>query len=419
MLAEGFDPAYGARPLRRTVQRLVQDPLAIEILEGTILPGDRVLVDADAATGAMKFERRKPNSVAAEPARESATAGSPRSRRWLSRIPAAAALRVCADSFIRGAPVGASARCISPPTASNDWWGRRNHRQNEGIMRALKTGFLLTVLTLLLVVGGRALAGPQGMTFGLVLAMAMNGMAYFFSDKIALASSGAQPVSREQLPRLYEVMERLAAKGQLPMPKLYIIPQEAPNAFATGRNPSHASVAVTQGLLELMTDDELEGVIAHELSHVRNYDILTTSIAATLAGAITWMANIGRWGMMFGGYGGGGRDDRRGGGLGDLLMLFIAPIAAMVIQLGISRQREFAADASGARLVGQQYGLISALEKLGAYNNRIPMTNVSPTTASLYIVKPLGVGQFLGGLFSTHPPLADRIAALRQMTVTR
>ena len=183
-------------------------------------------------------------------------------------------------------------------------------------MRALKTGLLLTSLTLLLVLGGQALAGSQGMTFGLILAVGMNGFAYFFSDKIALASSGAQPVTREQAPRLYAVMERLAAKGNLPMPKLYIIPQAAPNAFATGRNPKHASVAATEGLMELMNDDELEGVIAHELSHVRNYDILTTSIAATLAGAITWIASIARWGMIFGGLGGGSRDDRRGGGLG-------------------------------------------------------------------------------------------------------
>jgi len=284
-------------------------------------------------------------------------------------------------------------------------------------MRTLKTGMLLTILTLVLVLGGRAFAGPQGMTFGLILAIGMNGFAYFFSDKIALKSSGAQPVTREQAPRLYAVMERLAAKGNLPMPKLYVIPQAAPNAFATGRNPSHASVAATEGLLELMSDDELEGVIAHELSHVRNYDILTTSIAATLAGAITWIASMGRWALIFGGI--GGRDERRGGGLSALLMIFIAPIAAMIIQLGVSRQREYAADAAGARLVGQPYGLISALEKLGAYNNRIPMTNVSPATASLYIVTPLSAGGVVSGLFSTHPPLSERIAALRQMTITR
>jgi heat shock protein HtpX len=286
-------------------------------------------------------------------------------------------------------------------------------------MRMLKTTFLLTLLTLLLILGGNAMAGEQGMTFGLVLAIVMNGGAYFFSDKIALASSGAKPVTREQAPRLYAVMERLAAKGNLPMPKLYVIPQAAPNAFATGRNPSHASVAATEGLLELMSDDELEGVIAHELSHVRNYDILTTSIAATLAGAVTWIAQMGRWAMIFGGWG-GREEDRRGGGggLGALFMLFLAPVAAMLIQLGISRQREYAADAAGAKLVGNPYGLISALEKLGAYNNRIPM-DVSPANSSLYIVKPLSPGQIFSGMFSTHPPLSERIAALRQMTIVR
>lgn len=285
-------------------------------------------------------------------------------------------------------------------------------------MRAIKTLLLLTALTMLLVLGGGALAGREGMTFGLIIAVVMNGGAYFFSDKIAIASSGARPVTREEAPRLYEVMERLAAKGHLPMPKLYVIPQAAPNAFATGRNPAHASVAATEGLLQLMSDDELEGVIAHELSHVRNYDILTTSIAATVAGAITWIAHIAQWGMIFGGYG-GSRDDRRGGGIGALLMIFLAPLAALMIQLGISRQREYAADAAGARLVGHPYGLISALEKLGAYNKRIPMTNVTPATSSLYIVTPLSAGQVFAGLFGTHPPLSERIAALRQMTVVR
>jgi heat shock protein HtpX len=253
---------------------------------------------------------------------------------------------------------------------------------------------------------------------GLALAIAMNGFAYFFSDKVALMSSGAQPVTREQLPRLYAVMERLVGKANLPMPKLYVIPQAAPNAFATGRNPSHASVAVTQGLMELMDDEELEGVIAHELSHVRNYDILTTSIAATLAGAITVIASMGRWAMIFGGYGGSRDNNRNGGGLAALLMILIAPIAALLLQLGISRQRESAADASGARMVGHPYGLMRALEKLGAYNKRIPM-NVSPATSSLFIVAPLSAGQIFSGLFSTHPPLADRIEALRNMQITR
>jgi heat shock protein HtpX len=277
-------------------------------------------------------------------------------------------------------------------------------------MKTFKTAFLLTALTLLLLFIGEALGGRGGMTIALGAAILMNGVAYFFSDKIALASAGAKPISREQAPRLYQVMERLAAKANLPMPKLYLVPQAAPNAFATGRNPSHASVAVTQGLMELMNDDELEGVIAHELSHVRNYDILTSSIAATLAGAITWVARMGFW------FGGG--DDREGGGLVALLMLIVAPFAAMLLQLGISRQREYQADASGAKMVGHPYGLISALEKLGAYNQRIPM-NISPSTSALCIVAPLAAGQMFSRLFSTHPPLADRIAALRNMTVTR
>jgi heat shock protein HtpX len=278
-------------------------------------------------------------------------------------------------------------------------------------MKTLKTAFLLTALTLLLLLLGAAFGGERGMTIALIFAVLMNGTAYFFSDKIALMSSGAQPISKEEAPRLYEVMERLAAKSNLPMPKMYLIPQPAPNAFATGRNPSHASVAVTQGLLELMDDEELEGVIAHELSHVRNYDILTSSIAATIAGAITWLARMGFW---FG----GGNDRERSSGLTGILMLILAPLAALLLQLGISRQREYQADASGARMVGHPYGLIRALEKLGAYNKRIPM-DVPPTTSALMIVAPLSAGQIFSSLFSTHPPLADRIAQLRAMTVTR
>jgi heat shock protein HtpX len=278
-------------------------------------------------------------------------------------------------------------------------------------MKTLKTAFLLTALTLLLLFLGAAFGGERGMTIALIFAVLMNGTAYFFSDKIALMSSGARPISKGEAPRLYEVMERLAAKSNLPMPKMYLIPQPAPNAFATGRNPSHASVAVTQGLLELMDDEELEGVIAHELSHVRNYDILTSSIAATIAGAITWLGRMGFW---FG----GGNDRERSSGLTGILMLILAPLAALLLQLGISRQREYQADASGARMVGHPYGLIRALEKLGAYNKRIPM-DVPPTTSALMIVAPLSAGQIFSGLFSTHPPLADRIAQLRAMTVTR
>jgi heat shock protein HtpX len=200
------------------------------------------------------------------------------------------------------------------------------------------------------------------------------------------------------------------------MPKVYIIPQPAPNAFATGRNPRHAAVAATEGLLQVMNDDELDGVIAHELGHVRNYDILTASVAATLAGAITWMAYMAQWAMIFGGRSRDG--DRGGGGITALAMLILAPIAAMIVQLAISRQREYAADASAARLVGHPYGLASALEKLGAYNKRIPM-DVAPATASLFIVAPLSAGQVFSRLFSTHPPLEKRIAALRQMVVTQ
>jgi heat shock protein HtpX len=285
-------------------------------------------------------------------------------------------------------------------------------------MKTLKTTFLLTALTLLLLALGQAFGGQRGMTIALVFAVLMNGTAYFFSDKIALASSGAQPISREQSPRLYAVMERLSGKANLPMPKLYMIPQPAPNAFATGRNPSHASVAVTQGLMELMNDEELEGVIAHELSHVRNYDILSSSIAATLAGAISWIASMGRWGMIFGGMGGGRDNDREGGGFAAILMLFLAPVAALLLQLGVSRQREYQADASGVKMVGHQYGLISALEKLGAYNKRIPM-DIPPSTSALCIVAPLTASQVFSGLFSTHPPLEERIARLKAMTVTR
>jgi len=285
-------------------------------------------------------------------------------------------------------------------------------------MKVLRTTFLLTALTLVLLLLGDAFGGPNGMKIALGFAVVGNAIAYFFSDKIALSSSGAKPVSREELPRLYEVMERLAAKANLPVPKLYVVPEAAPNAFATGRNPRHASVAVTQGLLQLMTDDELEGVIAHELSHVRNYDILISSIAATLAGAITYLAHMGHFAAIFG-YGNSRDNERGGGGLTALLMLFLAPLAAMLLQLGISRQREYAADETGAKMAGQPFGLISALQKLGAYNQRIP-SNIPETTAALCIVKPMfGGGSVWASLFSTHPPLEDRIAALREMTLSR
>jgi heat shock protein HtpX len=285
-------------------------------------------------------------------------------------------------------------------------------------MKILRTGAILVLLSVVLVVAGGAIGGRGGMEIALLIAVVMNFVSYFFSDKIALKTSGAQPVTREQLPRLYQVMERLAAKANIPVPKLYVVPDAAPNAFATGRSPNHASVAVTQGLLQIMNDDELEGVIAHELSHVRNYDILTSSIAATIAGAVTYLAQMGQWAMLFGGMGGSRDNDREGGGFTALLMIFLAPFAALLLQLFLSRTREYAADETGVRMVGHQQGLISALEKLGAYNKRIPTSAISPSTSSLCIVKPFFGSGTLSALFSTHPPLEDRIAALKQMVVT-
>ena len=272
-----------------------------------------------------------------------------------------------------------------------------------------KTAFLMTAMTLLLLFAGRAFGGQRGMLMALAFAGLMNFVSYFFSDKLALAAYRAQPVTREQLPRAYEIVERLTQRTGLPMPKIYVIPTDSANAFATGRNPNHASVAVTQGILNLLTDEELEGVLAHELGHVRNRDILISSIAATLAGAITYLAHIARWGMIFGGYG-DRDDDRRGGGLGAIVMLFLAPFAAMLIQLAISRSREYEADATGAHLTGNPYALASALGKLDAYSRRLPMAGTA-STAHLFIVQPL-LGINFSGLFSTHPPIAARIERL-------
>jgi heat shock protein HtpX len=267
-----------------------------------------------------------------------------------------------------------------------------------------KTAFLLTALTLLLMFIGQHFGGENGMMLALAIAVALNFGAYFFSDKIALATYRAQPVTREQLPRAYEIVERLTQKIGLPMPKIYVIPTESPNAFATGRNPKHASVAVTHGILGLLNDEELEGVLAHELGHVGNRDILISSVAATIAGAITLLA---RFGMFFGG---GGRD-RRGGGIGGLLMLILAPIAATLIQLAVSRSREYQADATGAHFTGNPYALASALQKLDAYSRRMPM-QATPSTAHLFIIQPLLAGVSFGNLFSTHPPIAKRIERL-------
>lgn len=277
-------------------------------------------------------------------------------------------------------------------------------------MNTLKSTLLLVVLMLVLVFAGQWIGGERGMIFAFLISVAMNFTAYFFSDKIALGIYRAQPVTREQLPRVYSVVERLAAKEGLPMPKIYVLPTQSPNAFATGRNPKHASVAVTHGILELLDDEELEGVLAHELGHVQNRDILTSSIAATLAGAITMIARMGYFASLFGGYGGGDRRERGGGGIGALLMIIVAPIAAMLIQLAISRSREFEADATGAHTTGNPYALARALQKLENYSKRLPL-QATPSTAHLFIVAPLLGGGF-GSLFSTHPSTRERIQRL-------
>jgi len=274
-----------------------------------------------------------------------------------------------------------------------------------------KTTLLLTGMTLLLMLAGRAFGGQNGMLMALAFAAVMNFVAYFFSDKIALATYRAQPVGRDDLPRVYNIVERLAQKVSLPMPKVYLIPTDSPNAFATGRDPNHASVAVTQGILGLLNDEELEGVLAHELGHVRNRDILISSIAATLAGAITYLASIARWGMIFGGMR-GERDDRGGGsGIAAIAMIFLAPFAAMLIQLAVSRSREYGADDTGAHWTGNPYALASALAKIEAYSKRLPLV-ASPSTAHLFIIQPFLGGMNFANLFSTHPPTAKRIERL-------
>ena len=278
-------------------------------------------------------------------------------------------------------------------------------------MNTFKSTLLLVLLTLFLIFLGDRIGGRNGMLLAFVISVAFNFGTYFFSDKLALKMYNAQPVTREQLPRAYAAVERLTAKQGLPMPKIYVLPTESPNAFATGRNPQHASVAVTHGILQLLDDEELEGVLAHELGHVRNRDILTSSIAATLAGAITMVARMGYWASLFGGGGGGRGRERGGGGMGGLLMIIVAPIAASLIQLWISRTREFEADATGAATTGNPYALARALQKLEDYSKRIPM-QASPSNAHLFIVAPLLGSGGIGNLFSTHPPMKERIQRL-------
>src|SRR5215472_6048039 len=280
-------------------------------------------------------------------------------------------------------------------------------------MNAVKTVLLLGALSAILLVGGEAIAGQQGLYWGLGLAVLMNFFSYFFWDKLALAMYSAQPVSETENPEIYRriapMVRNLTQRMGLPMPKLFVIAEESPNAFATGRNPQHASVAYTVGILRVMDDSELEGVTAHELGHVLHRDILISSVAATIAAAITMLARMAFW------FGLGGRDDRdRGGGgaLGSIFMLILAPIAAMLIQMAVSRTREYSADEASAKFTGTPYELISALQKLETYSKRIPM-DASPATAHMFIIKPF-TGDFFMRLFSTHPSTADRIARLEQ-----
>ncbi|MGA2075360.1 MAG: zinc metalloprotease HtpX [Terriglobia bacterium] len=275
----------------------------------------------------------------------------------------------------------------------------------------LKTTILLAAMTGLLLVIGEAFGGQRGMIFALVLAAVMNLGTYFFSDKIALKMSGAKPIAREENPRIYQIVERLAAKANVPVPKIYYIPTDSPNAFATGRNPNHASVAVTAGILEICDDEEIEGVLAHELGHVKNRDILISAVVATLAGAITLIARMVYWGELFGGFGGGRSDSRRGGMFSALAMMIVAPLAATLIQLAISRSREYEADSTGAQITGNPQGLARALNKIDQWSKRIPM-QASPSMAHMYILQPLTTGEVFSSLFSTHPPIRKRIERL-------
>jgi heat shock protein HtpX len=278
-----------------------------------------------------------------------------------------------------------------------------------------KTALLLGVLTSLVVLIGGALGGQQGMAMALIMAMVMNFGAYWFSDRIALAMSGAQPVDEAGAPGLHRMVRTLATRAGIPMPRVFVIPQEAPNAFATGRDPEHGAVAVTEGIMRILDEDELEGVLAHELGHIKNRDTLIMTVAATLAGAITYMAHMAQWAAMFGGRRSDDEDHGGGGVLTAIVMAIVAPIAAMLVQMAISRAREYQADASGARIAGNARGLARALEKMEMASRMAPM-DVAPATAHLYIVNPLSAGG-IATLFSTHPPIQERIARLRAMGI--
>lgn len=271
-----------------------------------------------------------------------------------------------------------------------------------------KTTLLFGVMTALIVFIGHLIGGQQGMIFAFILAIGMNFFSYWYSDKIVLKMYRAREVTPDENPRIYGIANRIAQRADLPMPRIYIIPEQSPNAFATGRNPEHAVVAVTEGLLKLMNTDEITGVISHEMAHIKNRDILIGSIAATMAGAIMIIATMARWTAFLGGR----SDNNRGGGaIGLLAMSILAPLAAMIIQMAISRSREYLADSTGASFAGRPEGLAGALEKLGSYSKRIPMRTAEGNTAHMFIVNPLS-GRGLSSLFSTHPPLEDRIARL-------
>ena len=276
-----------------------------------------------------------------------------------------------------------------------------------------KTGLLLAVLTAMLVLIGGAIGGRQGMVVAFFFAVAMNFFSYWFSDRIVLAMYHAQPVDEASAPQLYGMVRRLATRAAIPLPRIYLIPTDTPNAFATGRDPEHAVVAVTEGIMRILDEEELEGVLAHELSHVKNRDVLISTIAATLAGAITYLAHMAQWAAMFGGR---SHDDEEGTNpIAAIAMAIVAPIAAMLVQMAVSRAREYQADATGARIAGKTWGLAKALEKLQMAQQVVPM-HANPATAHLFIVNPL-TGRSLATLFSTHPPMEERIARLREMRI--
>ncbi len=282
---------------------------------------------------------------------------------------------------------------------------------------AIKTTILLGALTGLLILIGGLFGGRGGAEFAFIIALAMNFFSYWFSDKMVLKAYGALELDAAAAPELYSIVQELAQEAHIQVPRMYLIDTDTPNAFATGRNPHHAAVAVTRGILRICSRDELKGVLGHELSHVINRDILTSSIAATLAGAIMILASMAKWGAIFGGFGGGSDDDRSGGIVELLLMAFLAPLAATMIQLAVSRTREYQADASGARLTHHPLYLASALRKLEAANERMPM-DAGPATAHLFIVNPLSAQGLMSKLFSTHPPLEERIRRLEHMAST-